>query len=134
MTKADQVRSLLAEGKSVSEIAKELSMRYQQVYGVAKQMTKQSKPNSPQAQLTDKEEDILKAMRDNEFQDALTDVGGVWVFSVIDNAGLDAKVARGVISSLVKKGLVEVWDNDGEPCISYTDAGKEIAKDYPTPW
>lgn len=38
---------------------------------------------------------------------------GTWVFDVIDKSKLDPKVARGVISSLVKKGLVVVEDQEG---------------------
>ncbi len=35
------------------------------------------------------------------------------MFDAIHYSKLDPKVARGVASSLVKKGLVEVFDNEG---------------------
>lgn len=76
--------------------------------------------------LTSNEQAILRAGRDSEY-DNFTE-NPTWVFSVIEGSGLDAKVARGVISSLVKKGLVEVFDNEGngradDMCIVTTDAG-----------
>jgi predicted transcriptional regulator len=60
--------------------------------------------------LTAMEIKILNAMRNNEYNDALEENGacGTWSFTAIYNSGIAAKKARGVISSLVKKGLVGV--------------------------
>lgn len=80
--------------------------------------------------LTEMEIMILKAARNNEFADAGN--GGVpWVFSVIDNSGLDAKVARGVISSLVKKDFIgiEDYEGDGNPndmCLFFLENAKKL--------
>lgn len=71
--------------------------------------------------LTAMEIKILNAMRKNEFDDGL-DVDCVWVFSVIENSGIEGTKARGVISSLVKKGLVFA---DGE-VIGYTEEGRKV--------
>lgn len=59
----------------------------------------------PVVNLTNMEKMLLNGMRNNEYNDALA--GAVYTFSVIDYSGLEAKQARGVISSLIKKGLIE---------------------------
>ena len=79
--------------------------------------------------LTTLEIKILNAMRDNEYNDALDD-NGTWTFTVIDNSGIDAKVARGVISSLVKKELITVYEATAEAnpvdMIAFTDKGAKL--------
>jgi len=77
--------------------------------------------------LTDKELTIMKAGRTNCFGDCYNNPE--WLFAVIDESKLDPKVARGVISSLIKKGLVEVWDNDGENVLEFTDIAKKMCDD-----
>lgn len=75
--------------------------------------------------LTEKETLIMKAGRSNNFGDCME--YPQWSFAVIDYSTLDAKVARGVISSLVKKGLVFIQGEKGENEIfGYTDLGKEL--------
>jgi hypothetical protein len=81
---------------------------------------------------TDNEKSILKGARDNEYSDAF-DGGFPWVFSVINESGLDPKSARGVIASLVKKGIVAVDDYDGkgradDMVLAVTDHGLAVAK------
>jgi hypothetical protein len=62
---------------------------------------------------TENEIKILKASRDNEYDDALS--GGMpWVFAVIDCSGLDPKVARGSLASLVKKEVIFIDDWEGK--------------------
>lgn len=80
--------------------------------------------------LTPMERAILDAMRDNEYTDCLEPHASVWTFSAIYNSGIPAAQARGVISSLIKKGLISAGEYDGEPILSYTDAGRAL---YPTP-
>lgn len=80
--------------------------------------------------LTENEIIILKASRTNNFCDAVED-DTPWVFAVIDESHLDPKVARGTISSLVKKGLVIVFDYEGrgranDMCFTLTDEGKKV--------
>jgi len=48
------------------------------------------------------------------------------VFATISNSGLSAKVARGVISSLIKKGLVNVDSNGDDSTIYATEEGKKV--------
>ena len=79
--------------------------------------------------LTALEEKILQACRITDYGDAA--IEPVWVFSVIDSAGIDGKVARGVIASLVKKGLVMIEDYEGkgnsdDQVFVLTDAGIKI--------
>ena len=79
--------------------------------------------------LTEKEKIILKAGCDSEYNSICS--GGDWVFATIDNSKLGSKVARGVISSLVKKGLIEIEDQEGngkpnDMAIFCTKKGKEV--------
>lgn len=81
--------------------------------------------------LTANEISLLNAMRQNEFNDALAEdhFCGTWSFTAIDYSGMTAKVARGVISSLVKKDLVHVSggsSKDDPESIGFTDAGAKL--------
>lgn len=84
-------------------------------------------------ELTTREKLILNAMRTNEYSDLL-ESDSEWTFTVIDNSGLTEKVARGVLSSLVKKGLIEVSQdlpltskNGGDIShINFTQLGKAL--------
>lgn len=62
--------------------------------------------------LTQLEQEILKASRNTDYGDAVEEA--VWVFAVILESKLDPKIARGVISSLVKKQLVCIDDYEGK--------------------
>lgn len=88
-----------------------------------KNMTKIGK-----VELTVFEVKMVNAMRNNEYNDAIE--SPTWTFTAIDNSGIPAKQARGVISSLVQKGLViaEVGDkkNGDEDTIGFTEAGKKL--------
>lgn len=55
--------------------------------------------------LTDNEIKVLIASRNNEYGDCIE--SGTWSFTVCDNSGLNAKVYRGVVSSLIKKDMQE---------------------------
>lgn len=80
--------------------------------------------------LTVMEIKVLNAMRQNEYNDALQDYPcGTWSFTAIDNSGIKPKIARGVISSLVKKGLVSVTPQSGpeDPeVIGFTKEGVKL--------
>jgi hypothetical protein len=70
-------------------------------------------------EFTDNEIAIFKGARDNDYADCFEDCGSggfnyTWCFAVIDASGLDPKVARGAIASLVKKGAVEITDYEGK--------------------
>ena len=74
--------------------------------------------------LTDNEIDVMIASRNNEYGDCIE--CGTWSFTVCDNSGLDAKVYRGVVSSLVKKGYVRVCGERNDEIFSLTAAGKNL--------
>ena len=90
-------------------------------------------------QFTENERAILIGSRDNEFDDAL-EGGCPWVFAVIATSELDPTVARGSLSSLVQKGVIEISDYEGrgdpdDQVLSYTPVGLESARHelgYPT--
>lgn len=54
--------------------------------------------------LTAMEKAIVRGHRDSEYNDGGPSYS-IYVFSLIDNSGLDSKQARGAMASLVKKGL-----------------------------
>lgn len=85
--------------------------------------------------LTELEVRVMEAARHTDFGDCLE--GGQWSFSVADAARMDPKVYRGVVSSLVKKGLVQIWDSEPDKVVmldpyketmvfDYTRAGKAL--------
>jgi len=84
--------------------------------------------------LTKLETSLLNAMRENEYNDALESGGcGTWTFTAIDNSGMAGKTASGVISSLVKKGLViadvvtaKERRNGDEDSICFTELGCKL--------
>ncbi len=68
---------------------------------------------------TENEKAIFKGARDNNFEDCFEEycpgyLNNTWVFAVIEGSGLDPKVARGAIASLVKKGMVQIDDYEGK--------------------
>lgn len=77
--------------------------------------------------LTNMEKMVLNAMRDNDYNDALQD-GGTWLFCATEYSGLDTKQARGALSSLVKKELVEVNIEkiSNESTVGFTEAGEKV--------
>lgn len=84
-------------------------------------------PAAEPIHLTALEIKLLNAMRDNEYNDAIEDA--TWTFTAIDNSGIEAAKARGVISSLIKKDLVECSSeraSDSEATIGLTDLGKKL--------
>jgi hypothetical protein len=80
--------------------------------------------------LTENEKTLLKGSRDSEYSDPYDSV--TWTFSAIENSGLDPKVARGVLSSLVKKELVIIsgkYDDD-ESTFEFTEKGRKIFDEH----
>lgn len=75
---------------------------------------------------------MLRGSRDNEFSNALEDGNTPWVFAVVDASGLPPEVARGVLSSLVKKEIVEIEDYEGagnsdDMMFCFTPQGRQLA-------
>lgn len=77
--------------------------------------------------LTRMEKMVLNAMRENDYNDALQD-GGTWLFCATEYSDLDTKQARGALSSLVKKELVEVNIEkiSNESTVGFTEAGEKL--------
>ena len=80
--------------------------------------------------ITEKERMLLEGSRRSDFGDAYRDEYP-WTFDAIDHSGLEAKEARGVLSSLEKKGLIVVLDpNTNDSAIKMTDEGKKVCDEY----
>lgn len=96
-------------------------------------LLKRKKKTKKDINLTDNEKAILKAGCNSEYNNICD--GEDWVLATIRNSGLSPKVARGVIASLIKKGLVMVHNTEGEEdkdpnnmVIWATDKGVEVCK------
>ncbi len=77
--------------------------------------------------LTTLEEDVMNAIRTSGYYDC--DKDAVWSNCLIDSCEVcEDKQLSGVVSSLVKKGLVKVTAK-GTPssCVEYTDEGLELS-------
>jgi hypothetical protein len=85
--------------------------------------------------LTELETKVMRAARKTDYGDCYYD--GQWSFAVCEKADLDEKVYRGVVASLIKKGLVTIWDNGdintgkqkgnfSDMVFEYTDDGKKL--------
>lgn len=103
---------------------------------------KQARENK-KSTVTEKERQMLQASIDDCFGDASQETdeeicNAPWTFSVIDTSEMSSAVGRGVISSLVKKGLIEVSNPDTEDSsITMTELGRQIAKEiglHPRGW
>lgn len=76
--------------------------------------------------LTKMEKMVLNALRNNDYNDCYTDPC-TWAFAAIDYSTLNAKQARGVMASLIKKGLMGFQeDKDDEDLVWLTDEGKAL--------
>jgi hypothetical protein len=79
--------------------------------------------------LTENEIKVLNAGRTNCFSDCLE--SATWSFAVCDESGLDEKIYRGVVSSLIKKGYVWIQDDSNkgkfaDMVFGYTEKGKSL--------
>lgn len=67
--------------------------------------------NAQKISLTENENALIIGIVDNEYSDGDYDAPA-WVFAALDTADLNPKIGRGVLSSLVKKGLAVVGESD----------------------
>ena len=74
--------------------------------------------------LTDMEARVMIASRNNEYGDCME--GGTWSFAVGENAHLNSKVYRGVVSSLIKKGYASVAGDRDDEVFALTTSGKAL--------
>jgi len=67
-----------------------------------------------------------------EYGDLIEEGGQTWVFAWADATEIPMTVLRGVMSSLVKKGLIKVFDGENstdlEVPIEYTALGREVCR------
>src|SRR3712207_8516251 len=76
--------------------------------------------------LTSNEIKVLNGMRTNDFGDILINESAEWTFAVIDASKLEPRVARGAISSLIKKELVTIIRDTPNNLIDLTVKGREL--------
>lgn len=87
----------------------------------------------PTINLTEMERKLIIACVENQFNCGTADdvrSAGTWTWNAIEESGLNPKQARGVIASLIKKGLATEYDNEGRGraddfCLNLTKAGIE---------
>ena len=80
---------------------------------------------------TKMENQIMLAMTTNEYTDGSEASWGQWTWAVIDESGIHPKQARGVLSSLIQKGLVteeRFARPPDEYSLHFTDTGKVAVK------
>lgn len=120
----------ITENGVTKEVAASTFKRWYKVIGEAVQVELEELLQDAEVvevQLTQMEKMILNGMRSNEYNDAMD--CPTYVFTAIDNSGLDSKQARGVISSLVKKDIVFVSPADHyneNETIGFTEKGTEV--------
>ena len=78
--------------------------------------------------LTENETKLIDSIRTSS---ETTGENEKWVDEAFEDVDMDPKTGRGVLSSLVKKGLVTVGDNDGrgrsqDMYVTLTETGKSI--------
>lgn len=80
--------------------------------------------------LTTLEVQFLNGMRTNNMSDIL-ESGGDWMFAVVDETNMTSEQAKGVFTSLKKKGLVEgtVDEDSNETIVSFTKKGEKLFSD-----
>ena len=73
--------------------------------------------------VTDLEKRVLEALASEMYEPYFSDVG---LQEVCEIAGLHPRIVRGVASSLIKKGLLDIDTREGEWGINHNDANTHI--------
>jgi hypothetical protein len=69
--------------------------------------------------VTQLEKQVLQALADEMYAECgYSDAG---LGEVVKGSGLSVNVVRGVQSSLIKKGLIDVWDRVGDCGVNHSD-------------
>jgi hypothetical protein len=84
--------------------------------------------------LTDLEKQVIEGALKSDFGNVMAGNDGTWSFDVQDYSGLTEKIYRGVVSSLIKKGLVTIFDTEGrgkyrDMVFNLTDKGRKYVRD-----
>lgn len=75
--------------------------------------------------LTELEKIVLKEITEDDFyEDGLNSV--IWADVFIDCCSIPSKESRGVLSSLIKKGIINPIMRGRDGVISFTNLGKQI--------
>ena len=75
--------------------------------------------------LTEMEGRMMQAMRTNEYADCYSEECSTWTAAVITESRIPEVQARGVLSSLVQKGMLSVDTYEvGVTVVALTDAGR----------
>jgi len=81
--------------------------------------------------ITGMEKTLMLAMTTNDYAEGGEEYWGGWTWACIDDSGIDPKQARGVLSSLIQKGLVteETYARPkADYSLHFTDEGKVEVK------
>lgn len=78
--------------------------------------------------ITSMENEFIDCMINNDFSNLL-ETKTEWLFAITDELSYSKKQSNGVVSSLVKKGLIwtEFAESDNEYILGFTTKGKEFA-------
>ena len=77
--------------------------------------------------LTELEKEIMIAITKDTFYENDLE-SQIWTDCFLDDIKMDNKIARGVLSSLVKKGYIEVTSGE-DSILCFTEKGKEYMKE-----
>jgi hypothetical protein len=84
--------------------------------------------------LTNLEKQVIEGAQKSDYGDVMNGRDGTWSFDVQEYSKLNEKIYRGVVSSLVKKGLVTISDSEGhgkyrDMVFDFTDKCRNLVKD-----
>ena len=78
--------------------------------------------------LTDMEKQVLHDITEDEFyENGLDSV--IWADCFLDTTSIPSKQVRGVLSSLIQKGILKPMIKSRDACISFTSYGKQVMTD-----
>ena len=80
--------------------------------------------------VTELEKEVLLAGKDSDFTEEF-EIYGTWMWEIQDLSGIDSKQFSGITSSLIKKGLITIFDNEGfgrsdDMVLALTKKGAEV--------
>ena len=78
--------------------------------------------------LTEKEKVILKAGNHDSLDYSFC-YDYIWTYDLIDCSELKPEIAKGVLSSLVKKELIFIEQDGRYPCVMTTQEGKKVCQE-----
>lgn len=136
-----KIKYQLSNGKTTTQSSLLRWYELQQVKPVEEKPVEEKPVDPKSVKLTDLEKEAMTILRDNEFDNCFDreffDNPPTWVFVITEGLSCGVQRAKGVVGSLVKKGLVIVDEGDYnnnskqyDTGISLTDLGYEVGKLY----